>query len=432
MQQSNKNMIIVIILGMFFGVLTLFRGTDILGISLSLVIFGAVIFSLYYFINDRVLRNILIFAFIIRFLLALINVYSYPLPGSTADALTFERVAWEHAQNWQGNNVEISRGSNAFFYSKILSFIYVIFGRIPIILHMANVIMGVLIVLYIYKSTNIISKSTYTSNIAAIITAIYPGLALNSAILLRENFIVFFATLSFYFFLQWIINNCRKRYILSIFTIIISVILHGGMLPILIVYLLSLAIYSPKSKSWNLFNLKRIAIVLLSTFIGFMLLGDIVINKVPINIPLNELPDRLTKVVDSAARDSAAYLVGYTPNTIFDIIKQTPIRAIFLLLAPFPWMVNSSTHLIGLFDSLLFICILYLSLKGLGYLWRKDKVVCIILIAMLMGAITLFAWGTSNFGTGIRHRHKIVCFFIILASIGLTKFKTISKKTTLT
>ena len=45
------------------------------------------------------ISSILFFAFTIRVFVMLIGHYLIVLPGSTADAQTYERVAWEIAQN---------------------------------------------------------------------------------------------------------------------------------------------------------------------------------------------------------------------------------------------------------------------------------------------------------------------------------------------
>ena len=41
------------------------------------------------------IRHVLLVAFLVRAALALIHYYIFPLPDSSADAVTFERVAWE-------------------------------------------------------------------------------------------------------------------------------------------------------------------------------------------------------------------------------------------------------------------------------------------------------------------------------------------------
>ena len=83
-------------------------------------------------------------------------------------------------------------------------------------------------------------------------------------------------------------------------------------------------------------------------------------------------------------------------------------------------------HLIGMFDAILYMYLVFLIIFNIKFI-LKDPALRIILI-ILLSYILVFAVGVGNFGTSIRHRSKFVVFFILLAAQGLNKFVITKKK----
>ena len=90
------------------------------------------------------------------------------------------------------------------------------------------------------------------------------------------------------------------------------------------------------------------------------------------------------------------------------------------MFAPFPWDVQHFKHLVGMFDSFIYLYLTFLILKNRNYIW-KDPVLKIFLI-ILLSYIIVFGIGVGNFGTGIRHRSKFAVIFILLVAPILKKF----------
>lgn len=409
----------ILALGIFIGLLSLLRDTEFLGLILSLALFAIVIFLLYYFISDRTLRIILLVAFAIRFIIAIVNVYIMTLPAGGSDEVSFERVAWEHAQNRLGNEVAISRGGNAFYYSIYLSYIYLLVGRVPLLVQMANVLTGTLIVLFVFKCTSLISRDRVTSLFAAVIAAFFPTLILHSAVLLRETFIVLFMVASFYYFLRWYYKGSLRHTVLAVILALLAISLHSGLVLILLVYAAYFAFYRPKRRKWKFLNLKQTSMVLLATILLVITLGDKLSHYFPIGIGIGSWASYLSKFNSHAVGSGAAYLEGYVPNNLLDIIVQTPVRIIYLLLTPFPWQISSPTHLVGVVDVFLYIILIILAIIGIRFMWQRDRTLCIFMLMFFFMGTIMYAWGTSNFGTAIRHRQKLVWILIITASLGI-------------
>lgn len=91
-QMNNCSIILLgIIVGIFIGLGSITRGTDLFGLFF-LIIYCFIFMTILFKVKDPVLRNILIIAFALRTELALFNAFISPLPDSGADAISFERI----------------------------------------------------------------------------------------------------------------------------------------------------------------------------------------------------------------------------------------------------------------------------------------------------------------------------------------------------
>ena len=84
-------------------------------------------------------------------------------------------------------------------------------------------------------------------------------------------------------------------------------------------------------------------------------------------------------------------------------------------------MVSSIVDIVALVDVFMYTVLIFYCIKSLFLLEKKDKVRFIAMILILIIVIAVFAWGTSNYGTAIRHRQKFVCLLIAMASLGITQ-----------
>ncbi len=409
---------VVCISGLVTGSVATARGRDLLGLFIVLLGFATLIILLSQH-KDARLRNLIILAFLLRTGLAITHAYIMPLPDSGADALTFERLGWQTAEAWLDGEIAPSL-SGAYLYSLLIGVLYYLFGRIPLVAQFTNVLLGTFTVYFTWKLALLISKGRSPALIATLIAALFPTLNLYSAITMRESAIVFFTALSIYCFFLWLQRGRLSRMFGAVILLLPASILHSGMVFIEIVYLFFFCFYRPKKKKWVAFGINTIIALFLLLFV-VIVFGDWLTSKLPQDIRLLLSPDYLGQRITIAARDRAAYLSGFVPRSIGDMLLQTPLRILYFLYTPFIWMVSTPTDIVGFFDALLYIFLSIFALKGLVYLWHKDKLLFwgIVLISVVF--LVVFAWGTSNYGTAIRHRQKMVWFLAIPAAIGLAR-----------
>jgi glycosyltransferase involved in cell wall biosynthesis len=402
---------VILILTILIGLTSTIKGSDFLGIFFFILSF------VYFFIffakyPDQVLSKIILSAFILRAGLAFVQRFLFSLPDSSKDAATFERIAWEAVEKWFYMEEKINFGGS-YYYSEVISWFYCLFGRVPLMAQLLNVLLGALIVFIVYKITITLFENKKAARIAAGITAFFPTLNLYSAILMRETFIVFFLALSLYFFTKWLKKGEWISFLLSLIFVFISGIFHSAMILVALVYFFMFVFYRPLKKKW-VFISKRFLIGGLLMIFVFSLFFENFNNKIPTPSEFN------LEILEKTPRGRAMYLEGLNPDNYFDVVWQTPIRVTYFYLAPFPWQIREPLDLVGFADVFLYFILFIFFFKGLFVLMKKNKAAFLSFLFIFIIFSGVFAWGTSNYGTSLRHRQKIVFLLIILASYYLS------------
>jgi 4-amino-4-deoxy-L-arabinose transferase-like glycosyltransferase len=375
---------------------------------------------------DEVFGKILLFGLFLRSGLALFQRFVGNLPDSTADAQSFQRVASEFATAWL-NGLETASYSGAYYYSKMIAGVYYFVGEAPLIAQLLNVILGTLLIFIGYKTVLVLFESKKGARICAFIIALFPVLNLYSAITMREAVIVFFLAFSFYFFSLWIKKGELKNIILSLSTIFISSIFHGGVFPIGLIYLFVFSFYFPKEKKWRFLSRSLFIGFLIALIYSFLFFAFFQ-SKIPFFTDID--PERMERVAESRSTGRTAYLEGMKTENTFDAVWQTPVRVAYFYLAPFPWEVESWKDVGGVFDISLYILLFFFSVSTLRKLKKEDRALFIAIILIILAFSVVFAWGTSNYGTAFRHRAKIVFLLIVTASysLSLVNWRRVIKK----
>ena len=378
-----------------------------LGILIITLIIGA---------KNPSIKVALLIAFIVRFTLALIQFYAFPLPDSTADAVTFERVAWDMAS--QGNLIQTFT-FGARFYSWIISIFYSLFGvRSPLFMQSLNVLLGILIVFNVYKTTKILYNDERVSSIAALITSIYPTLALYSAITRREAFFTYFASAGIIFFVKWLNNNNISTFLLAIILFLFSSLFHtAGFFLIISAFLVLLFEVFKFFKKMKL-PMKRITLVFLGLIIiAFMFTTGVGLYKITGLLNAEDTVEALITTQTIYQRGRTSFPSFLVQDSLLGMILVLPLRFLYFVFSPFIWDVYSAADIFGLIDALILIILFWNIFKFKRYDKNKDvvKIMTFFLVLTLLAA----SLGFNNIGAAIRHRAKFVPIIISLSSYNL-------------
>ena len=378
--------------------------------------------------------KILYVALFVRIILLLVGHYIVALPDSTADAITFERAAWQLAQedfNWilENFNGDDDRFKNFQFNSWLIAIPYSLFGRsvlmaksISLLFGMCSVFMGWLLAKKIWE--NHVAKKV------GWVIALFPSLVLYSVINMREAYIVFFILVALYGVVSWSQTNNLKSIILAMTGFFCASLFHGAMLvggiAFLGVVVISISKEFIRSLSNYRLNIKYIIIMVPVS----MIVGSFASNEFSIEylgtferlININYLISKTTM----ATRGVASWPEWTIINSPIEMFYKGPIRSMYIVFAPFPWDVIKIKHLMGMFDGFLFMYLSFLIFKNRKVIWNNFSLRIILII--LLSYIFVFGIGVGNFGTGIRHRSKLVIMFILLAAPLIKKIVFIKNK----
>ncbi len=398
---------------------------DLLGFtSISFVFF----ITLYLALRNKEIFKVLIVAFFIRILFLIINNNFFYLPDGDMDGLIFEQRGWDWSQDGFINLYKYFTGPDTYFYSLLISIPYSILGRSFLMVQSFSILFGIGSVFLGY----ILGKKLWEHHTAIKISwliALFPSLISYSVLAMREVYITFFILLAFYGIINWSRKKNLSSIILVISSFIAATFFHGASAIGLLVFAALITLENIKNTFKLILdkkiNIKSILVLILSSVV----ILAYVLNKFDIpyieNFGSATDPEKLKFIINTKVKGEASYPEWTKINSNIELVYKIPLRAVYFLVSPLPWDVSKTSHLVGLFDSFLYIILIYLVIRNRQVIW-KDPGLRIVLIILLFYFI-VFGVGVGNFGSGIRHRTKFVIGLILLAAPLVPKFIFLKK-----
>ena len=388
----------------------------------ALVLAAGLVFVFMVGMRKRWLFAPLLLAFLARLGMVVFHNYIYGLPQGGADALVFDRVARDWAMDGCLAAFQHLDPRGSYLYSGLLSVFYGCVGTSRTAAQLLNVVAGTISVAVLSMAAMRMWGRTAAIRCAWLL-AVFPALLVYSAVTLREAFILTMFSCAIYAVVRFS-EHWRANWIaLAVLFLGLSATLHGGMAFGIVGLLAATAYYhlSTASGTARARLQKHVLVGLVMVVSGATLvifLDRIFIPKVG---NLGSLDTELVAdMVASRAQGNAAYLTGLSVSSPFDVIWQAPIRVAYFLFSPFPWNVSSPSHLFGLFDAFLYLLITVQFVRYRKELMANPAVV--LLIGILLALAFVYAYGTSNFGTAMRHRAKFyVAIVLVVAPVLLRK-----------
>lgn len=392
--------------------------------ALALVpILAGILMILIVGVRKRWLIAPLIVAFVARVLLSLIHRYVYPLPQGGADALVFNRTAHQWSAGGCLTSLEYFDPAGSYVYSSLLGVFYGCVGYSPLAGQMINAVMGTTAVAMLALATARVWGVRPAVRLGYFL-AIFPALIIYSSVTLRESAILLAVSTMVYCVTRFSERREVKWALAAMAAIGCATLFHGGM-ALAVVGLLVGLLFMPSVGSVK-HSQAAIGTLLVRSVLAIAVMAGAVFYMDSIYLPkigsVGELDTELiSNVVESRAQGDAAYLTALRVSSPVDVVWQAPVRLLYLLYAPFPWNVTNPTHLFGMFDGLIYA---YLSLRA----WQNRKVILShtgmrIIFFVLIALALVYAFGTSNFGTAMRHRAKFAVAIAVLVAPFLVRAK---------
>ena len=385
--------------------------------------------SAYFFINDlslqfpKRMRYVVASAAVVRFLIMLWNVYGrdiYLLPNVGQDTEGFFYSASMISQNLDLLNVNVY----GTYYSKYLGIIFHLTGPSYLLGSYLNYVYGLLVIRFVNDIVQSIVSPEDTAYIKSMyIFAFAPMSMILFSSLRREAIMILFAVLSIKMLFQWIEAGKKTFAVLSVVFLLFSSLFHAGMIGIFLGYAFLFLFYNPKSRSIS-FDIKTIvAGVLLSLLVVIIVAqySSLFLQKLMF---ANE--DALYYQLATKARGGAVYLDSVRITGISDIVLYSPLKIFYFLLSPVPWDWRGLQDVMAFaLDSLIYLYLIVLLIRRYSNVHYPAKLG---LVLAFLGCLEIFAIGSQNAGTAIRHRCKLLPLLIVLYCILKTNNYTITKK----
>jgi hypothetical protein len=109
-------------------------------------------------------------------------------------------------------------------------------------------------------------------------------------------------------------------------------------------------------------------------------------------------------------------------SSVFGIVTTVPMVFVEYMFAPFPWQVENVKDICAFFESTLRFALLFFAL----FSWRRSsgevRSCCGFLLIVVLGMELMWALGTANWGTAVRHHVPAYGIIVLLGGPGLILF----------
>lgn len=404
--------------GAFFEVSQVSELHSIIGI-----IFVSSIWILILFRNYRAnIVRVIVIAYFLRLLLLFLDYSGIPILHSGADTEGFYRIATNNINKSTENHYYLTN------YTVFLTYLFKLIGPQRLFAQYINVILGMYTLEYTYKSLELLKINRKNIQLAMWLLAFMPNQVIFSGILLREAIIISTFTISFYYLLKWMKMKTKGSIILCLFFILLSSIMHSGMLGILIGYLYVFSAYDRRTKKARLSGWTVAALPLALVFFLLVTIGTgLTTSYLNFLINPNDMSssEALLNRVNTEGDAGSAYLEWMNPDSIFQMILFLPLRVFHFLFSPVPWYWRGLGDIISFFaDSLFFIWMIwtiYKKEKGQDSQRCYPKNIIRVLMVGIWLSIAMYSYGTGTAGTAMRHRANFFPILLICAMMAKEK-----------
>lgn len=366
---------------------------------------------------------ICILLFVVDLILIIYNSVNRNLPFTGVDWSNYDNFA-KDALAKSGNIFGIFQNSIDLFTACIAT-IYKIFGANITIVYFYILPLSFILSHYLYKTVFLITKDKKRSMLFSVIVLLMPVNFIFSLSVLREIPIQCVSVISLYFFISYMFGEKKHGLLLALIFAVLATLMHSGMIAIPVVYLY----VSAQKKMF-----KNVKILRVSTFIFAAIL--ILLVSLPIFSPLTKrfnMGGGLEGITDSISAQNNVLIsynattnyVDSAPENVWELILSLPYRIIMFVIAPLPWQINSMETLVAFFaDAIFRYYIVFRVIRTMfrlsKYSVRDREVIDTTFMAVILFDL-IFCLGTTNYGTAMRHRAKMLPFELVIIAISSIK-----------
>lgn len=391
------------------------------------------LFCVWIILRDDTDREFLLRVFIaglgLRWIVAFLIYYKNLQKFFGGDSDTFDAVGNTLSQAWQGVGglnsssmiafTSLGRPGWGMFY--YVGSVYYVLGQNPLAVQLINCALGAAACIAVYKIAQILYPSRRVARIAAVFAAISPSMILWSSQVLKDGPIVLSLCLCALYALKLREKVQFKSLVfLLIFLFCLFSLRHYAF------YIMFVAIATSLLFAARQFTPLRmvqggVLVITIGITLGYFGAGSVPKEAFDLK--------RIQAAREWSAREAKSGFGGEID--ISDpkaAVGFMPVGVLFVLFAPFPWMMSNLRQLITLPELLVWWALVPMLIQGYWFVIRhrlkKSFAICIFTVGLTLA----YALYQSNVGTAYRHRAQLYVFFFIFISIGLEQRRVAKMK----
>ena len=380
---------------------------------------------IWFILKDKTDRSFLlrvfILALILRWVIALLINWKNLQMFFGPDAQTFDSVGWAISDVWKGilpaNSLFMEDytthgrpGWGMFYY---VAAIYYLIGRDQLLIQLINCAFGAASCITVYKVAQHLYPQVRVARTAAFLTAISPSMILWSAQLMKDGPIV----LSLGLCALYTLKLQEKLSVKNVLVLLISLlclfslrnyafyIMFGG---VSVALLLSGKRFTPVRLIQG-----SLVILIVGGALAYLGAGGDV-NKDTFNLEKIQAGRVWSAKVANSGFGGDVDITD--PQAALGFL---PIGLVYVLFAPFPWMITNLRQLITLPELIVWWLLVPMVVRGFWYAVRHRLKQSFAMVVFTVGLTLTYALFQSNVGTAYRHRAQLYVFFFIFIGIGL-------------
>jgi len=375
-------------------------------------------------LRQRPIVLIYFIALFSREIFTLIHLFIFQVPGVGPDYADYHFAAEQIAQTGNWNSLSMGQ----FFYENFLALFYYFFESSIILGFQLSIAMFAASFIFFIKILDLIELGKY-KNLSLIIFSLLPSSILLTSVTMPESGQLLFFLIATYYGIRFIENSKYfDLFLLVIFASIMS-FFHKGLLPF--AFLLFLAtIFFRFKHSYDKGNFSnslfiKVSSITLITFGIFSILIyiygtrsfgalDLLINKGPL--------EYIEWYRSNAHNTRATYGKILDTDSLISTYTTLIMMIIHYLYEPFFWKVDRFIDLYANFESLLRAVFTISTLSLILYPENKSRNHYIYLLVLYFLIASIWSFGTTNYGTSIRHNITHNWIIIVLGSYGVGNF----------
>ncbi len=334
------------------------------------------------------------------------------------DAWFYGRLGEVLAVHWRGEGPYphyLERTSQK-LYPYLNGFFHYALGSSHLGMAIGNVFAGVwtaLVTFYLGRAV----MGDQVGRLAGVLVAVFPSMVMWSVLNIRDAIATLIATL-----IVWLAVRLHHRFSLGGVALIVGLILilttirdYMGLLLLVGLVLGYSAAVRPGRVGQTLLAGTIVALFLV------LAVGQLELFSVsPLESPL-ETMEGMRQALQHGA--TSGYGAEYSTGTVGGALRFLPVGVAYLLMAPFPWHLETALQTTAMPETLVWYTLIPLTIWGLRYAITKGASQNVILVGVLAVVIGCYALVEGNFGTAYRHRAQIMPVLYVFTAAGLILFR---------